>query len=31
VRRADGTWLLRGSPPDELAEISWQRSAVAAG
>jgi CRP/FNR family transcriptional regulator, cyclic AMP receptor protein len=31
VRRADGTWLLRGSPPDELAEISWQPSAVAAG
>ena len=23
VRRADGTWLLRGSPPDELAEINW--------
>ena len=31
TRRTDGTWLLRGSPPDELAEISWQRSAVAAG
>ncbi len=31
VRRADGTWLLRGSPPDELAEISWQRSAATAG
>ena len=31
TRRNDGTWLLRGSPPDELAEISWQRSAVAAG
>jgi CRP/FNR family transcriptional regulator, cyclic AMP receptor protein len=25
VRRADGTWLLRGSPPDELAEIHWQQ------
>ena len=31
TRNHDGTWLLRGSPPDELAEISWQRSAVAAG
>jgi len=31
TRRTDGTWLLRGSPPDELAEISWQRSALAAG
>jgi CRP/FNR family transcriptional regulator, cyclic AMP receptor protein len=30
IRRSDGTWLLRGSPPDELAEISWQRSAVPA-
>jgi CRP/FNR family transcriptional regulator, cyclic AMP receptor protein len=29
VRKSDGTWLLRGSPPDELAEISWQRQAVA--
>lgn len=28
VRRADGTWLLRGSPPDELAEIHWQQRAV---
>jgi CRP/FNR family cyclic AMP-dependent transcriptional regulator len=27
VRAADGSWLLRGSPPDELAEISWQRAA----
>ena len=25
IRRADGTWLLRGSPPDELAEIHWQQ------
>ena len=25
VRKADGTWLLRGSPPDELAEIHWQQ------
>ena len=31
IRNADGTWLLRGSPPDELAEISWQRSAATAG
>ena len=35
VRSADGTWLLRGSPPDELAEIHWQQraavDAVAAG
>ena len=31
VRKTDGTWLLRGSPPDELAEISWQRPAVATG
>jgi CRP/FNR family transcriptional regulator, cyclic AMP receptor protein len=31
IRKSDGTWLLRGSPPDELAEISWQRSAVPAG
>jgi CRP/FNR family transcriptional regulator, cyclic AMP receptor protein len=29
VRKADATWLLRGSPPDELAEIQWQpREAV---
>ena len=31
VRKSDGTWLLRGSPPDELADISWQRPAVATG
>jgi CRP/FNR family transcriptional regulator, cyclic AMP receptor protein len=31
IRKSDGTWLLRGSPPDELAEISWERSAVPAG
>jgi hypothetical protein len=24
VRRADGTWLLRGDPPDLLAEIHWE-------
>jgi CRP/FNR family transcriptional regulator, cyclic AMP receptor protein len=28
VRRTDGTWLLRGSPPDELAEIHWQEHAA---
>jgi CRP/FNR family transcriptional regulator, cyclic AMP receptor protein len=32
IRKSDGTWLLRGSPPDELAEIQWeQRSASVAG
>jgi CRP/FNR family cyclic AMP-dependent transcriptional regulator len=31
VRKTDGTWLLRGSPPDELAEISWQRPAAVVG
>ena len=30
IRKSDGTWLLRGSPPDELAAISWERSAVPA-
>ena len=29
VRRADGSWLLRGSPPDELAEIPWHQRAPA--
>lgn len=24
VRKTDSTWLLRGSPPDELAEIHWE-------
>jgi CRP/FNR family transcriptional regulator, cyclic AMP receptor protein len=24
ARRSDRTWLLRGSPPDELAQIHWQ-------
>jgi CRP-like cAMP-binding protein len=27
VRKADRTWLLRGSPPDELHEIHWQQVA----
>jgi CRP/FNR family transcriptional regulator, cyclic AMP receptor protein len=27
LKRADGTWLLRGSPPDELAEVHWPRAA----
>jgi CRP/FNR family cyclic AMP-dependent transcriptional regulator len=31
IRRSDGTWLLRGDPPDELAEISWQPRAMATG
>lgn len=30
VRKADGTWLLRGSPPDLLAEIHWERRATPA-
>lgn len=29
VRRADGTWLLRGSPPGELAEVQWQERSAA--
>ncbi len=28
VRKADRTWLLRGSPPDELKEIHWQQVAT---
>jgi CRP/FNR family transcriptional regulator, cyclic AMP receptor protein len=28
VRKTDSTWLLRGSPPDELAEIHWEPRAV---
>jgi CRP-like cAMP-binding protein len=23
VRRSDGTWLLKGSPPDELSRLTW--------
>ena len=30
ARRTDGTWLLHGQPPDELAEISWQPRVAAA-
>jgi CRP/FNR family cyclic AMP-dependent transcriptional regulator len=30
VHRADGTWLLRGAPPDELSRLEWSRSPVAA-
>ena len=26
-RRADGTWLLHGSPPDELAHVQWKARA----
>lgn len=29
VKRPDGTWLLRGSPPDELAEVHWPHFVVA--
>jgi CRP/FNR family transcriptional regulator, cyclic AMP receptor protein len=25
VKRTNGTWLLRGSPPEELAQIHWQQ------
>jgi hypothetical protein len=28
LRRADGTWLLRGDPPDELAGIHWEVAAT---
>jgi CRP/FNR family transcriptional regulator, cyclic AMP receptor protein len=31
VRRSDGTWLLRGSPPDELAEVHWPQFVAAHG
>jgi CRP/FNR family transcriptional regulator, cyclic AMP receptor protein len=31
VRRSDGTWLLRGDPPEELAHIQWQDRATLAG
>jgi len=27
LRRDDGTWLLRGSPPDELSQINWHQAA----
>jgi CRP/FNR family transcriptional regulator, cyclic AMP receptor protein len=30
VHRADGSWLLRGDPPDELSRLSWSREPVAA-
>jgi CRP/FNR family cyclic AMP-dependent transcriptional regulator len=30
ARRTDGTWLLHGQPPDELAQISWQPRVAAA-
>jgi hypothetical protein len=29
VHREDGSWLLRGNPPDELSRLSWSRAAVA--
>ena len=31
ARRADGTWLLRGSPPDELAHLRWSEHGAASG
>jgi CRP/FNR family transcriptional regulator, cyclic AMP receptor protein len=31
VKRSDGTWLLRGSPPDELAELHWPQFVAAHG
>jgi hypothetical protein len=26
VRRPDGSWLLKGSPPDELSRMSWHNA-----
>jgi CRP/FNR family transcriptional regulator, cyclic AMP receptor protein len=31
VHRPDGSWLLRGDPPDELSRLSWSREPVPAG
>jgi CRP/FNR family transcriptional regulator, cyclic AMP receptor protein len=31
ARRANRTWLLRGSPPEELAQVHWQERAAHAG
>jgi CRP/FNR family cyclic AMP-dependent transcriptional regulator len=31
ARRTDGTWLLRGSPPDELDRVRWDRPSGPAG
>lgn len=31
VRRSDGSWLLRGSPPDELAHFHWQQRGATGG
>jgi len=28
VRRADGTWLLTGNPPDELSSVHWDLAAT---
>jgi hypothetical protein len=30
VRRADGTWLLTGDPPDELTDVPWRQAATLA-
>lgn len=28
-RRADGSWVLQGDPPDELTRLSWERDQIA--
>jgi CRP/FNR family cyclic AMP-dependent transcriptional regulator len=28
VRRADGSWLLTGAPPDELSHLTWHRASA---
>jgi CRP/FNR family transcriptional regulator, cyclic AMP receptor protein len=30
LRRSDGSWLLRGEPPDELSHLEWPRARLAA-
>jgi CRP-like cAMP-binding protein len=29
IRRSDGSWLLRGDPPDELSHLSWEHEHTA--
>ena len=31
MRRSDGSWLLLGSPPDELAQLHWEAGVATAG
>ncbi len=31
MRRSDGSWLLLGAPPDELAQIHWEEGAATGG